>query len=395
MSKILDGIRVIDLSQAYSGPFAAMQLADHGAEVIKVEPPGGEQTRGWGPRKNEYSAYYAYFNRNKKGIVLDLKTAEGKEVLRRLIAGADVVVENFKAGTFAKLGFSYDELKKIKPDIIYAQITGFGLEGPMSSRACYDIVAQAESGFMSLNGFAENDPVRVGTSVADAISGLYLAIGIAMALYKRAVTGEGSHIDVAMLDSLFALTEQASLAYTLNGVVMTRQGNRGKSNAPWGQYKAKDGFYVIACGTNKIWQSLAHALGLTDLENDPDYDQPYKRIKKFAYLEERINAVTMQMTVEEVEKTMLAAGVPFGRVNTIDQVLKIPQLEARNMFWKTFDPGLGCEFMTPGTPVKIEGEPDAQTKAAPLLSGDADEILALAGYRPDEIAVLKDKGVTV
>ena len=365
MSKILQGIRVIDLSQAYSGPFAAMQLADHGAEVIKVEPPGGEQTRGWGPRKNEYSAYYAYFNRNKKGIALDLKTEEGKEVLRRLIAGADVVVENFKAGTFAKLGFSYDELKKIKPDIIYAQITGFGLEGPMSSRACYDIVAQAESGFMSLNGFAENDPVRVGTSVADAISGLYLTIGIAMALYKRAATGEGSHVDVAMLDSLFALTD-----------------------------KAKDGFYVIACGTNKIWQNLAHALGLTDLENDPDYDQPYKRIKKFEYLEERINAVTMQMTVEEVERAMLAAGVPFGRVNTIDQVLNIPQLEARNMFWKVFDPGLGCEFQTPGTPVKIEGEPDAQTKAAPLLSEDADEILTFAGYSPDEIRALKAKGVT-
>ena len=175
---------------------------------------------------------------------------------------------------------------------------------------------------------------------------------------------------------------------------MTRQGNRGKSNAPWGQYKAKDGFYVIACGTNKIWQSLAHALGLTDLENDPDYDQPYKRIKKFEYLEERINAVTMQMTVEEVERAMLAAGVPFGRVNTIDQVLNIPQLEARNMFWKVFDPGLGCEFQTPGTPVKIEGEADAQTKAAPLLSEDADEILTLAGYSPDEIRELKAKGVT-
>ncbi len=393
MNKILEGIRVVDLSQAYSGPFAAMQLADHGAEVLKVEPLGGEQTRGWGPRKNDYSAYYAYFNRNKKGIALDLKTAEGKEALTRLIATADVVVENFKAGTFAKLGFSYERLKEIKPDIIYAQITGFGLEGPMSSRACYDIVAQAESGFMSLNGFAENDPVRVGPSVADAISGLYLTIGIGMALYKRAVTGEGSHIDVAMLDSLFALTEQASLAYTLNGTVMTRQGNRGKSNAPWGQYKAKDGFYVIACGTNKIWQSLAHALELTDLENDPDYDQPYKRITKFSYLEERINAVTMQMTVEEVEQKMLAAGVPFGRVNTIDQVVKMPQIVARNMLWKAFDPGLGCDFVTPGTPVKFEGEPDEQTKAAPLVSEDAAEILGLAGYSLEEVEALKKKGI--
>ncbi|MBR5981968.1 MAG: CoA transferase, partial [Firmicutes bacterium] len=177
MDKILKGIRVIDLSQAYSGPFAAMQLADHGAEVLKVEPLAGEQTRSWGPMKNGGSAYNAYFNRNKKGIALDLKTEEGKEALTRLIAGADVVVENFKAGTFEKLGFSYERLKEIKPDIIYAQLTGFGLTGPQSHLACYDIVAQAESGLMSVNGYPENDPVKVGPAIADAISGLYLAIG--------------------------------------------------------------------------------------------------------------------------------------------------------------------------------------------------------------------------
>ena len=388
MNKILEGIRVIDLTQAYSGPFAVMQLADHGAEVIKVEPPAGDQTRGWGPRKNDYSAYYAYFNRNRKGIALDLKSEKGKEILARLIAGADVVVENFKAGTFAKLGFSYERLKEIKPDIIYAQITGFGLTGPMSSRACYDIVAQAESGFMSLNGFADSDPVRVGTSVADAVSGMYLAIGIGMALYKRAVTGEGSHLDVAMLDSLFALTEQASLAYTLNDVVMTRQGNWGKSNAPWGMYKAKDGFYVIACGTNKLWQTFAHTLGLTDLENDPDYDQPYQRIVRKDYLAERINAATAQMTVKEVEEKMLAAGVPFGKVSTIDQVVQNPQLKARNMLWTMEDPGLGVPFTTPGSPIKFEGETDAQQKAAPLLNEDAAEVLAMAGYSDEEIAAL-------
>ena len=393
MDKVLKGIRVIDLSQAYSGPFAAMQLADHGADVIKIEPPGGEQTRKWGPLYNNYSAYNAYFNRNKRGMTLDLKTPEGKEVLARLVKDADVVVENFKAGTLAKLGFPYERLKELKPDIIYAQITGFGTNGPWSSRACYDIVAQAESGFMSLNGFPENDPVRVGTSVADSISGMYLALGIAMALYKRAVTGEGSHIDVAMLDSLFAMTEQASLAYTLNGKVMTRNGNRGRSNAPWGQYKAKDGFYVIACGTNKLWQNFAEALGLTDLKDDPEYDQPFKRVPKADYLEERINAVTQQMTVAEVEEKMLAAGVPFGRVNDIDQVVELPQLKARNMFWTMYNEGFGSDFMTPGTPIKFEGGNDEQTKSAPLIGEDTDEILSLAGYGPNEIAELKAKGI--
>ncbi len=393
MNRILEGIRVIDLSQAYSGPFAAMQLADQGAEVLKVEPIGGEQTRGWGPLKNGYSAYNAYFNRNKKGIALDLKTPEGKEALARLIATADVVVENFKAGTFAKLGFSYERLREIKPDIIYAQITGFGLTGPDSGRACYDIVAQAESGLMSVNGFPGNDPVKVGPSVADGISGLYLAIGIAMALFKRERTGEGSHIDVAMLDSLFAMMEHAPLAYSLNGTVMGRTGNRAKSNAPWGQYKAKDGFFVVACGTNKLWQSFAKAIGLDDLADDPDYDQPSKRLARYDYLTERIQAVTKDLCVEDIIGRLRAAGVPYGRVNSIDQVMQSPQLAARHMLWTVHQPGMDADMTMPGSPIKFEGSPDALVKPAPLVSEDAGEILSLAGYSPEEIEVLKKKGI--
>ena len=393
MDKILKGIRVIDLSQAYSGPFAAMQLADHGAEVLKVEPLAGEQTRSWGPMKNGGSAYNAYFNRNKKAVALDLKTEEGKEALTRLIATADVVVENFKAGTFEKLGFSYERLKEIKPDIIYAQLTGFGLTGPQSGQACYDIVAQAESGLMSVNGYPENDPVKVGPAIADAISGLYLAIGIGMALYKRAATGEGSHVDVAMLDSLFAMMEHAPLAYSLNGTVLTRTGNRGKSNAPWGQYKAKDGFFVIGCGTNKLWQNFARAMDLDDLADDPDYDQPSKRLAHYDVLTDRILAVAKDMTLDEVEARMTKAGVPFGRVKTIDQVMQSEQLAARNMFWTMYTPGLQAELTMPGTPIKFEGRSDDQDRPAPMIGEDTDEILALAGYSPQEIEALRAKGV--
>lgn len=393
MNKMLEGIRVIDLSQAYSGPFAAMHLADHGAEVIKVEPLGGEQTRSWGPLKNGYSAYNAYYNRNKKGIALNLKTPEGKDVLTRLISTADVVLENFKAGTFAKLGFSYERLKEIKPDIIYAQITGFGTTGPDCSRACYDIVAQAESGLMSLNGFPGNDPVKVGPSVADGISGLYLDIGIAMALLHRERTGEGSHIDVAMLDSLFTMLEHAPLAYSIDGTIMGRSGNWAKSNAPWGQYKAKDGFFVVACGTNKLWQSFAKVMELDDLADDPAFDQPSKRLAQYEYLAERIQNVTGDLSLEEVVSRLQDAGVPYGRVKNIDQVMASSQLAARNMLWTIYQPGMDVDLTMPGTPIKVEGVDDSPYKAAPLVNEDAEEILVSAGYTMNEIHVLKQKSI--
>ena len=187
--KPLEGVRVLDLTQAYSGPFCTMHLADHGAEVIKVESLSGDQCRTWGPLKNGHSAYYAYINRNKRGIRLDLKTERGKEALRRLIANVDVVCENFRVGTFEKLGFSYEKLKEINPRIIYGSISGFGLDGPLAHRPCYDIVAQAMSGLMSVTGYPDQDCVKAGPSFGDNYSGTYLALGICMALYQRERTG--------------------------------------------------------------------------------------------------------------------------------------------------------------------------------------------------------------
>ena len=370
-----------------------MQLADHGAEVIKVEPLTGEQTRTWGPLKNNYSSYNAYFNRNKKAIALDLKTEEGKEVLRGLIRTADVVLENFKAGTFARLGFSYDALREIKPDIIYAQLSGFGSDGPMSSRPAYDVVAQAESGMMSLNGYAGNDPVKVGPSIGDGVSGLYLAAGIAMALYNRAVTGEGCHVDVSMLDSLFAMTESATMKYTVEGVILGRQGNRGKSNAPWGQFHAKDGLFVITCGTTKLWQKCAHELELYDMENDPAYDSNPKRVAAVDYIEERISEAAKKWTVDELEEKMLAAGVPFGRVNYIAQTMELPQIWHRYMLWTVFEPGMESDFTTPGNPIKISAEDDGPLRHSPLVGQDTDEILRELGYGETAIGEMHRKNV--
>lgn len=396
MRKILEGIRVLDITQAYSGPFCSMHLADHGAEVIKIEPVTGEQTRIWGPIKNNYSAYFACLNRNKKGIAIDLKSEEGKEALRRLIKKSDIVVENFKVGTFARLGFSYEYLKELKPDIIYGQLTGFGLTGPMRDRAAYDIVAQAESGMMSMNGYPENDPVKVGPSIADSTSGTFLALAIMMALYNRERTGEGCHVNVSMLDSMFAMTESFTMDYTLLGKVPMRPGNRGCSMAPWDLYHAKDGLFVAGCGTNRLWKEFSRVMELPDLTEDPDYATPSLRVERAGYLKERIEAVTLQLPLEEVEKRLVGVGVPFGRVNTLAQVTEMEQIKERNMLWEIYDPGLECDFKVPGTPMKFSNEEDRIVCAAPTIGQHNDEVLeSIAGFSASEINNMRQKGVIV
>ena len=240
MERLLEGVRILDLTQALSGPYCCMHLADQGADVIKIEPPGGDMTRIWAPVVNDYSGYYAYFNRNKKGITLDLKSEEGKEALRDLIRKSDVIVENFKAGTFAKLGFTYESIKEINPKIIYAQLTGFGLSGPMSEKPCYDIVAQAESGMMDMCGYPDGDPVKIGPSVADTFTGTYLALAIMMALFRRTITGEGYHVDVAILDTMFSTLEEGVIYKTLQNIDSTRAVKIHWSSLPLDLYHAED-----------------------------------------------------------------------------------------------------------------------------------------------------------
>lgn len=394
MKKLLEGIRVLDLTQAYSGPFCCMNLADHGAEVIKIEPPKGDQTRNWAPFCNDYSAYYAYFNRNKYGVCLDLKSEEGKEALRRLIAKSDVVIENFKAGTFERLGFTYESMKAIKPDIIYGQITGFGLSGPMSKLPAYDIVAQAESGMMSMNGYKDAAPVKIGPSIADSFTGTYLSLAIMMALFNRERTGEGCHVDVAMLDTMFSVMESYVLDYTLLGKTPHRIGNTGQSLAPWDMFRCQDGYFVAGCGTEKHWQIFADALGLADLKEDPNFDTVYKRVQRNGYLKQRIEENTSKLPLAVIEERLVAGGVPFGKVNDISQAAELPQIKERNMLWQTFDPGLNCEFRMPGTPMKFSNEDDCITKPAPMLGQDSEKILLdIAGYSVDELADMKNKKI--
>lgn len=393
MSGILEGIRVLDLTQAYSGPFCAMHLADQGAEVIKIEPAQGEQSRFFTPLKNGASAYYAYLNRNKKGMTLDLKNEEAKKVLWKLIETADVIIENFKVGKFEEMGFTYEKMKEVNPKIIYGSISGFGLDGPMAKRPCYDIVAQAISGMMSITGHIDSDCVKVGPSIADSFSGTYLSLGIMMALFNRERTDQGQRLDVAMIDTLFSIMENAVVTYTVEGTVPGRLGNMDPAVAPFDSFEAKDGEFVMGCGTKKMWESMCEMMGRPDMITDPRYATNEDRCANYLPdLKEEVNSWTRTKTIDELEELIVAAGIPFGRINDIGQITESDLIKRRNMLWEVYDPSIGENIKIPGCPIKVHGQEDKPSKAAPDLGEDNEAILGELGYSETEIKALKESG---
>ena len=395
MRRPLEGIRVLDLTQAYSGPFCTMNLADHGAEVIKIETPnGGDQTRAWGPLANDYSGYFAYINRNKKGMTLNLKSEEGKKIFTELLKTADVVCENYKVGVLERLGFSYDVMKEINPRIIYGSISGHGLTGDLATRPAYDIVAQAMSGMMSVTGFQDGPPCKIGPSVGDNYSGAYLCMGILMALYEREQTGVGRRIDVAMVDTLFSVMENFVVEYTIDGKTPHRAGNQDPSIAPFDSFHAKDGDFVMGCGTNKMFAELCGAMGREDLPSDPRFVTNVARCENYLTdLKPIIEEWTTTKTVAEMEEIITGLKIPFGQILTIPEVAEHPQTKERNMLWNVYQPGMDREIRIPGTPVKIHGEEDVCQKAAPLLGEDNTAILTSLGYSEEQVAELKANGV--
>jgi CoA:oxalate CoA-transferase len=392
--KALEGIRIIDLTQAYSGPFCTMHLADHGAEIIKIERPGiGDQSRTWGPIKNNYSAYYAFLNRNKKSISLDLGTSQGKEIFLKLAEDADVVCENFKVGTMEKLGLGYDVVKEINPRIVYASISGFGINGPMAKLPAYDIIAQAMSGLMTITGFPDNPPTKVGPSVGDNYTGTYLALGIMMALYHRELTGEGQRLDVSMVDTLFSILENAVVQYTVAGEIPGRNGNADPGIAPFDAFMAKDGMIVMGVGTNAMWKKLCNIMGRPDLFEDPRYLNNDARCRNYLPdLKDDVESFTRTKTKEELEVLLNEAGIPFGRIFTVAEAAKHPQLQAREMLIEVDDPVLG-KIKIQGVPIKLHSTPGSVQQPAPMLGEHTTEILLQMGYSRDEIKNLHDRNI--
>ncbi|MSO74095.1 MAG: CoA transferase [Alphaproteobacteria bacterium] len=354
----LNGIVVLDLSRVLAGPFCTMILADLGARVIKVEATGtGDDSRTYGPHINGKSAYFMSVNRGKESIALDLKAPSDRLIFEKLLARADVVVENFRTGTMERLGYGFDTLHPRYPKLIYAACSGFGHTGPLRERPAYDMVVQGMGGMMSLTGHPGGPPTRVGTSVGDLVAGLFTAIGVNSALYRRTETGEGMKIDVAMLDCQVAFLENALARYFATGEVPGPLGARHPTIAPFQCFTTQDGYIIIAAGNDQLFHKLCGALGAPELAKDSRFMTNAVRNKNVAALTEEIEVRLMTASARDWITRIEKAGVPCGPINNVEQVLSEPQVAARNMVVHTNDPVAG-EVRMAGNPIKLSAYDD-------------------------------------
>lgn len=379
----LAGIVVVDLTRVLAGPFCTLVLADQGARVIKVERPGrGDDARHIGPFRGRASAYFHSLNRGKESIALDLRDPADREIFERLLARADVLVENFRPGVMERLGYAYDELRTRFPKLVYARTSGFGSTGPERSRPAYDIVVQALGGVMSLTGHPGSPPTRVGTSIGDLAAGLFTAAGIASALVQRERTGRGTFVDVAMLDSQVALLENAIARLQITGEVPGPLGSRHPSIAPFQAFATGSTPIVIAAGNDALFTRLAGVLGAPELAEDPRFATNADRCRNVdaleGALEERLAGEDAATWIERLE----AAGIPCAPILDVAQVVRHPQVRARNMLVRVHDRELG-EIELAGNPIKTAGHPDPETRRpAPELDADRAAILRELGIGP-------------
>lgn len=338
----LKGIRVLDLSRFVSGPWCALQLGDMGAEVIKVERPGtGDNARQCGPFHRDESLYYAMYNRNKKSIALDLRSSRGQEVFERLIVWADVVVENFRPGVLKKMGMPYERMQELNPRVVLVSISGFGQEGPFAGRPCFDTIAQAASGLMSMTGEPDGPPMITGVFLGDFLSGMYGALGAMLALFERERTNRGRHIDVAMLDSLVSLMETNFAEYKLTGRVPSRTGNRRLFAAPVGSFAARDGYVFINVSTDAQWQDLCNVIGREDLVADDRFATPFLRGENYQVIDEIVGQWVSLHDAQTAVDLLNRASVPASVVATVKDVMNNPQVQYRQTLREVEVPGVG------------------------------------------------------
>lgn len=372
----LDGITVVDLTRVLSGPYCTMMLADLGARVIKIEhPDGGDDSRQVGPFVDGESAYFASINRNKESIALDLKRAEDRAVLDRMLVGADVLVENFRAGVMDRLGYTWDALHARHPRLVYASISGFGQTGPYRNRPAYDMVVQAMGGLMSVTGEAGGNPARVGVSIGDIGAGLYATIGIQAALLKRAHTGLGERVDISMLDCQVALLENPIARYSATGSVPKPLGTRHPSITPFDMFATQDGFIVIAVGNDALFARLCEALGRVDWARDERFATVPARNTHHEALKQCLEARLADGTTAHWEAILEAAGVPHGPLNGVPQIVDDAHVAARGMLLEV-GIGAGRTLRVAGNPVKVGASPaHAVVRNPPALDQDRAALL--------------------
>lgn len=375
MAGPLNGITVVDLTRVLAGPYCTMVLSDLGARVIKVEPPGGDDSRHYGPFVDGESAYFASLNRGKESIELDLKSDVDRALFERLLAKADVVVENFRPGTMARLGYGWEALHERFPRLIYAAVSGFGHSGPYSQRPAYDLVAQAMGGIMSLTGEPGRPPARVGTSIGDITAGLFTTIGITAALHQRQMTGQGMMIDVAMLDGQVAVLENALARYFATGQVPGPMGTRHPSITPFEAFSAADGYIVVAAGNDALFARLCQAVGRPELPADPRFASNPERTANVDALKAEMEKALAGRPSAEWLSVLGAAGIPCGPINTLDKVVADPQVAARTMVVSA-EGASGQPLRMAGNPIKMSAFADQPTRArVPRLDEDRARIV--------------------
>lgn len=391
---VLSNIKVLDLTRALAGPYCTMMLADLGAEIIKVEiPKRGDDTRQWGPPFVQgESAYFLSANRGKKSITLNLKTEQGREIVRQLAAQADVLVENFYAGTMDEWGLGYESLRALNPRLIYCAVTGYGQTGPYSHRPGYDFIVQAQGGIMSVTGPEEGPPMKVGVSIVDVTSGMFAATAILAALYERAASGQGQFVDIALLDTEVAWLANVGGNYLASGRRPARYGNGHPNIVPYGPFPTQDGWIAIAAGNDRQWKDLCALAGWDDLAADPAYATNPGRVENrralIAILEERFQ----QRTTAEWDKALLEVNLPCGPINSIDQVFADPQVLARDMLVELSHTTAG-KIKVAGSPLKLSRTPVRLEQPPPTLGQHTDSVLADLGYSQEEISRLRAQGI--
>ena len=397
----LEGIRVLDLTRALAGPYCTMMLGDLGADVIKVERPGrGDDSRGWGPPfvgepYGPYpgeSAYFIAANRNKRSATVNLKSAEGQEIVRRLASASDVLVENFRTGVLEKMGLGYDDLRALNPRLVYCSISGYGRTGPYADRPGYDFIIQAEGGLMGIIGPEDGPPYRVGVPIVDITSGMFAATAILAALRARDQTGEGQLVDVSLLDTVVALLTNVASNYLVGGMEPRRLGNAHPNITPYEAFRARDRWFALAAANERQWAKLCDAIGRPELKEDPRFATNVERVANRPALLEALNETFAARDADEWLAELREAGLPCGPINTIPDVFEHPQAQARGLALETEHPSAGPVQLT-GFPYKLSQTPAEVRQPPPLLGQHTAQVLTeLLNHSAEEVAALRERG---
>ncbi len=395
-NNLLENICVIDLTRVLAGPYCTMMLGDLGADIIKIEVPGrGDDTRHWGPpfTKGGESAYYLSANRNKRSMTLNLKSEQGLEILKKLIAKGDVLVDNFKTGTLSRWGLDYETLQEIRPGLIYCTVTGYGYTGPYSSRPGYDLIVQATGGFMSITGPENGDPSRAGVAIADISTGMFAANAILAALYSREQTGEGQRIDMSLLDSQVALLSYAATNYFVSGSITNRLGNAHPNIVPYQSFKARDMHFVLAVGNDKQWEILCKSINKPEWIDDKKYSTNAVRVNNRKVLIDHLSKLFATQNAKYWLDIFDEVGLPSGPINELDKVFENEQIKSRDMRIE-LPHSIDNKVTLLNSPIKIPTSPTKPHKAPPTLGEHTEEILQeKIGVDQDTVAKLRNEGI--